>query len=540
MKNKVLGIFMCMLLIFVTIFPVSGIMNIGETEMVDIDKNNGGNHLTEKGNTAIFIANFMSPERDPYPFDVIISDGDWRQEWQNVTYINTSVPSNATYTFRYIWNNSIEVKFRLPLHLWETKTFEFYAHDPDQIKNRTRPYILFEEDDAIDSLSWNWEPDTQILTWNITHWSNKYNGIMANLGDPEFGIVKFTCAANDTAVCGYLEDKNGKKKHFWCSNATPITPDLTQNLLSIQYSEIPSDQCVLDLGYPIYNDAMITKYFNHILQTIDGIQYPSNFFDPNYIIPPGHYLCQLGDIQDEYAPLELPLDISAGEWVNFEWFPLRIIDLNPFYFSIVAENIFSNSAYSNLTHDMENKTIMVDLSTKTEDDWWGCFCVPDTTCVNTLTAYINDTPFEMNRCYNYTINRVGNYNIVVVRIDSSVTSLKLDYGEDSISPIFEKVRPKGIYIFDKEIIQWKPNLALVLGKVNISAELIDNESFIGRVEFYINLLIKMRKPGPIDEPEFPPYYLWKEISFGMNTITMIAYDNAENTATTEIKVLKFF
>lgn len=89
----------------------------------------GNGKLYAFGPPSKFIAHFMTPEGEPYPFDVIISDGEWVQKFDSVTYIETEVPNTATYTCVYHRGGHAEMEqFELALQPGERREFEFLRY----------------------------------------------------------------------------------------------------------------------------------------------------------------------------------------------------------------------------------------------------------------------------------------------------------------------------------------------------------------------------------------------------------------------------
>jgi len=109
---------------------------------------------------------------------------------------------------------------------------------------------------------------------------------------------------------------------------------------------------------------------------------------------------------------------------------------------------------------------------------------------------------------------------------------------DTEPPIVNITRPKGIYLFDKEIIPLPSlNFALVVGKVTIIAEANDTQSGIEKVEFYVDNSL-----GATITTE-PYQWLWNTSTglFGKHTIYVKAFDNAGNEAnSTTVNVWRFF
>jgi hypothetical protein len=100
------------------------------------------------------------------------------------------------------------------------------------------------------------------------------------------------------------------------------------------------------------------------------------------------------------------------------------------------------------------------------------------------------------------------------------------------------VTPKEKYLYIAgEEIKPLPNLlktTIIIGNIKIKAEIHGTYNRDKRVEFYIDDELKY-----IDY-EAPYEWLWEEISFGIRTITVIAYDIADHSDTDSIVVYRFF
>jgi hypothetical protein len=171
---------------------------------------------------------------------------------------------------------------------------------------------------------------------------------------------------------------------------------------------------------------------------MNGTAYVPNFFDPQYVIPPGNYLWELEGLPDDYAPLKLPFSVSAGDWLSFESFPAKVTALKSFSFSVAAENIFARSSHSDLTHDANSSTLLVAVSTETEYDWWGYFVLPGDVAVREVCAIEGANSVELDQDSGYTTscapepmplgkNPGCGYKIVVVRIAPTTERLELTY-----------------------------------------------------------------------------------------------------------------
>jgi hypothetical protein len=104
---------------------------------------------------------------------------------------------------------------------------------------------------------------------------------------------------------------------------------------------------------------------------------------------------------------------------------------------------------------------------------------------------------------------------------------------DNIPPDVWFSKPKNaLYINDKEIIPFF--VPLIIGPVQIWPHAMDNESGLAHLELFINDDLKASFTS------IPRSWTWDEMVFGRRTIKLMAFDNADNTASAEISVWKFF
>ncbi len=74
---------------------------------------------------------------------------------------------------------------------------------------------------------------------------------------------------------------------------------------------------------------------------------------------------------------------------------------------------------------------------------------------------------------------------------------------------------------------------IIVGKITIEADAMDNQSGMNKVEFYVDDVLK-------NTDNYPPYqWLWNEFAFGNHELKVIAYDNGGNTAKDKIEVKIF-
>ncbi len=102
---------------------------------------------------------------------------------------------------------------------------------------------------------------------------------------------------------------------------------------------------------------------------------------------------------------------------------------------------------------------------------------------------------------------------------------------DSTPPVIKIEKPKNyLYIFGKEIMPMP--MPIIIGKITMEVFAEDNESNIEKVEIYMD--------GKLQQTFYsPPYQVTLSQMFGMHELTVVAYNNAENTAYNKIKFFAF-
>lgn len=107
------------------------------------------------------------------------------------------------------------------------------------------------------------------------------------------------------------------------------------------------------------------------------------------------------------------------------------------------------------------------------------------------------------------------------------------FRSDTTIPVVKIIKPvNGLYLMNMKILPFfKP---LIIGSIEIQVNATDNSSGINRVEFYIDA--KLMNQTSIE----PYHWTWTKLAFFKHTITVKAYDNAENVGQAEIIVSRFF
>jgi hypothetical protein len=399
-----------------------------------------------------FVAHFMTPEREPYPFDVTISNGTWRKEFTDVISIDTEVPCDATYTLSYRWGGWESYRnFDMSFAPGEVREFEFYAYDASDVEFRTRPYLLSQEVGCNASLSWTWNAEATSLNWTVSGQTGKYVSLSVwfSPADPSWvdGGWYISEAVDPNKIpTGWCE---GGQDHSTTSQPAGVGVLVPQCYTKWQHyastkiaSEItgyyhfvridPNLVAPIRIGYGLYKDNIVVYPIDTTLASLDGTpaELIREFFDPQYAVPEGNYVLTAGNMPQGYASLAYPISVEAGKGTSINKFYLpKTSELSDFTFLVAAESAFSHSAYSGLTHDEVNKTLGVNITTETDYDWWGCFVLPKGATVTGIFAESRDLPigWDLRQGEDYTINLVGNYNICCVRIQPEIDRLNLHY-----------------------------------------------------------------------------------------------------------------
>lgn len=384
-----------------------------------------------------FIAHFMTPEGEPYPFDVIISDGTWRKEWNDVTYIETEVPETATYTMVYNWKGRLEMyEFVMALSLGECREIEFYAINPSDIIERFKPHVIGKEVGASVSLSWQYvEPEL------ICHVEREPAGKVVFVT----GWFGAACPSNYYVLESYLVDnmptsydelvytidlEKSDERHIEENWEGKIDIEKSAVDVSVKYRAIDANKVPLGVREVLYNNTIVHPC-SMKLSSLNGATFNPEFLYPQWAVLPGSYIVQVYNLPEKHIGLSFPVNISGLDTSYIlDIYSPKKDELETFTFFTVAEHFFAYSSYSNLVHDMENEMLTFDVSTETNYDWWGCFVLPDTLRPEKLTAYIGKKPIDLKKWYDYTINPIDGYNLIVTRIDPSVTRLTLEYAEE--------------------------------------------------------------------------------------------------------------
>jgi hypothetical protein len=137
-----------------------------------------------------------------------------------------------------------------------------------------------------------------------------------------------------------------------------------------------------------------------------------------------------------------------------------------------------------------------------------------------------------------------NYNWYVVVNDSEYET-KSDIftfktrEEDKISPYIRIVKPEpgALYIRDFKLFSNILKQPVIIGKITIELDVIDNETGVDTVGLFVKKFAEKKLKEFTEEPY---EYLWSSFSFGKYELIVKAYDNEGNYAEKTMLVKKFF
>lgn len=401
------------------------------------------------------VAHFVTPEGEPFPFDVTISDGTYFKEFNNVTEIETEVPTEFTLTYSYVTDGVYRTVVRgiqLSFELGQVRTFDFYALDWVDCSLRTRPYISAAEEPLDDvDLSWEYNTTTNTLSYNLTRQSAKWAmaSVLFDVGSVESqnwaiaqgpGEGGGKCALHQEPNPGGLPNPPpGPCTDLSWTHITPPPPgDHIPMKLggSVEFQPIAKDLGSIRIKHVMYRGSLVADVTDNVLlRTTNGTLVPQTFFDPQYAVPEGNYLLEIQDIPTGYFVPKLPVKVLAGVSTEYrktilEINALRSAELTPWTFGIAAEldPVFSAASFSDLAHDEGDATLSVSVTTQAEMyDYWGYFILPWSATVTGVGAWHGPTGFILSEGEDYTSNLVGNHKILCVRIDPNTEHLEVHY-----------------------------------------------------------------------------------------------------------------
>jgi hypothetical protein len=388
--------------------------------------------------TSIFRAHFMTPQNDPYPFDLTILRGDWIREFDNVTYVVTDVPEAATYKFVYQWDGKpMGYGVALGIVGGDAKEFDFFALDPDSVFGNARevPYILFEETGANASLSHSINGDRVDFT---------VDGTPGKIVAVDIGVVRLGGASEPWIVVDWWPWPPYWPCPPWWPWQWPCPPwwswwfpiyydfwiwdELPFNGF-VEFDQPDLDEIAIvwepiDWGYP-YDVFLTTSDLRTVTsdETLPQLHWGGR--------RTGDKLSVVSSVPD-LAQLHLPVQPFAGSVLNVSFKPVLTARMEVGTFNAVAAHSLAEPSYSNL-YAGAGDSISVDLATDLNQDWWGCFVLPGIQSVGELLAYSDTRGVDSLRYWDdYLEYKVADYNLVTVRVRPEFTRLNLVCGTKKV------------------------------------------------------------------------------------------------------------
>jgi len=426
---------------------------------------------TEVPQPPTFIAHFMTPEGEPYPFDVTISDGEWIQVFDSVTYIETAVPCSASYLFRWkivsgsMPDSVVAREFynvvRIPIAFGEVKEFDFYALNAPLQVNDIEPQVFFAERGANLSLSHEYFPDTKTFVVNMSTVEHKtgecifpiniltpdmqkgyhkvYHGVLPGSPGVQFDVKKKRSPWE--AIKHYFERWSEWGVGYVCvmedlwGEPWPASSRSDTFFLEVRDTTLGGLR-IVDVLYnnrTFLSRGCLTNINDPSISFEYGLHLPLIMPFPDfYNIPTGSYSLTIHSYEEAppgLLPVTLPVNLGGGSRGQYLCIYPFTTDLAPYTFSVVGENPFGFSSYSNLFH-APGDSITVEVRTETKYDWWGYFVLPKDLAVDRLFAY-SDTlgEEELADTLDYIINHIEGSDLflVVVRNEPYYDRLKLEY-----------------------------------------------------------------------------------------------------------------
>ena len=138
--------------------------------------------------------------------------------------------------------------------------------------------------------------------------------------------------------------------------------------------------------------------------------------------------------------------------------------------------------------------------------------------------------YEIEGIYTVTLN-VTDYE--GIKDFDTTTAIIEKKNNDTIPPVVRIIKPvNALYLNNKKIFfLFKP---FIIGDIDIEVYAADHESGMDKVEFYIDDILQETIKS------YQYIWTWDRNTFFKHTIKIVAYDNAGNINSTELKVKKFF
>jgi hypothetical protein len=166
--------------------------------------------------------------------------------------------------------------------------------------------------------------------------------------------------------------------------------------------------------------------------------------------------------------------------------------------------------------------------TITYDVYFGTSYTPPKITDNQTSTLYDPGVLAYNTTYYWKIISWDNHGAITVGDLWSFTT-----ETDTQPPTVKILKPENaIYLANTKLISF--TVPVIIGLIDVQAEITDNQSGVDHVEFYLDDILKQNSSTT------PFQWTWSDRGFFFYYLKIVAYDKYGNSATKEMKVWKFF
>jgi hypothetical protein len=368
---------------------------------------------------------FVDKNGNPYPCKrLVISDGKTVLQFFNVTAIDETVPSEASYLF--VWNSGeYDTMEQLGLRLNENETHSltFTCLDITETVEQTESYLLLEEEGSEVELNTTWNENNKELTFEATYQQGKQfdfvTWIDTDLRRPENKVLTDLDFAErvgggiDFSVCFPPNVNLTVYIDLW--RTAPVTGKL-------KFESVTKEKILVDIRRASYKKHIIAdtpEKFPSELTKLDNTPISSDYFYPQYAVEEGLYHLKATDLPDEFFPITLPLKVKQGACSILEYYPPKISELSNYTFHIGAEYYHNRAEVLSVTHSDNSIQAYVNAPGYIEYSiaYYGYFVFPSNTTIESIDIRLNDaSTISLKENEDYIEETVKDFKIVTCRV----------------------------------------------------------------------------------------------------------------------------
>jgi hypothetical protein len=396
-----------------------------------------------------FVAHFTTPEGVPYPFNVITSDGENVQEFVGVDSVAALVSPDFTLRLDYeVDSHFVMMDWELSLEPCKSTEFEFYAVDPNKVSARDTTYINGKQvGTSVNMQSYYSEIDTS-LTYTVQTmplgryvfvgtWIQAATDMQSKTVNPGSVVkahkpIEIDSCTNGSDWKRYYTDNqlDSTVNTTWLPRLINIPPDDDDSLaiVSHEFHRFSGDLAAVGVRKATGNHVRVPGY-DVALLTPDLQSHSADYFYPQWVLPPDSSYClEMTSESPDHASLTYPLLIpDSTNGLIFDPYLPPIAELAPYDFRIAGENTFANSSHSELEY-YPGDSMVVNVSTDTPCDYWGCFVLPDDQDFVGIVAYTETGGVEALEYFtDWFEQEESGFKLITVRIEPPYDRLCLAF-----------------------------------------------------------------------------------------------------------------